>query len=87
MHFASTVLMIKPTSFGFNIETSKDNVFQKQNNRLSNQQIQLEAEKESRLLRDKLIDSNINWQLRVRPLLSITRFFLKINKTEIELNN
>lgn len=60
MHFASTVLMIKPTSFGFNIETSKDNVFQKQNNRLSNQQIQLEAEKESRLLRDKLIDSNIN---------------------------
>ncbi len=60
MHFASTVLMIRPTSFGFNIETSMDNVFQKQNHRLSNQQIQLQAEKESSLLRKKLIDNNIN---------------------------
>lgn len=60
MSFASTVLMMRPTSFGFNIETSRDNTFQQQNHRLSSREIQLEAEKESRSLLEKLIDNNIN---------------------------
>ena len=40
------ILMIKPSSFGFNNDTSGDNYFQKQTNHLSQSEIRLKAVKE-----------------------------------------
>ena len=41
-----TILMIKPTKFGCNLETAVDNVYQQQKSNFSNKEISLQAQKE-----------------------------------------
>ena len=41
-----TILMIKPTKFGCNLETAVDNVYQQKKSNLSNKEISLQAQKE-----------------------------------------
>lgn len=59
MHFANTVLMMKPACFGFNVQTAQSNYFQNPLQYLSLEEIQKRAEEEFINIKNKLINAGI----------------------------
>ena len=45
MNLTHTILMIKPTKFGYNLETARDNVYQKTKADVSNKEMRVQCSK------------------------------------------
>ena len=60
MNLTHTILMIKPTKFGYNLETARDNVYQKTKADVSNKEIRLQAQKEYMQLVSVLKEAGVN---------------------------